>query len=469
MCEGIRAGDLAYRSKRITVAGQRRNFTGFAVGRLEAAHPNTVVKMLEDCIVCASCRQARCYYSRRGLVNNNTVYDFAIVGGGLVGLATARAIRAKHPKASIVLIEKEPEVAMHQSGRNSGVLHSGIYYKRGSLKANLTARGRIAVIDFCDEHGIRYELCGKLILAAGEEDFAQLDLLFQLGIENGLAIKTLNPNEIREIEPHASGLRGIWIPEAGIVDFKSIAQTLFRLLTDLGVKFKLGTRVEEIDNKGQGLKLKTNNGNIVAQRAVNCAGLFSDRLARSAGTDPGLRIIPFRGEYFQLRPEAKHLVRGLIYPLADPRLPFLGVHLTRTTDGEVLAGPNAVFALHREGYRASDIRISDLLDSLSYVGFWRLARRHVGSGLGEMLKAWNVSTFTRAACKLVPEFSADDFVPTRAGVRAQAVDGSGKLVDDFRFVQKDKWLHVLNAPSPAATACFAIGELIAQQVNGPIT
>lgn len=394
------------------------------------------------------------------------VYDFAIVGGGLVGLATAWAIHVKYPEASIALFEKEPEVAMHQSGRNSGVLHSGVYYKRGSLKAQLTARGRTALIDFCNQNGIRFELCGKLILAVSEKEVHQLDELYQRGIENGLNVKIIDANEIREIEPHAVGLQGIWIPEAGIVDFIGVAQTLAALLVKARVDIRLGTKVFDVDDRGQHVELVTNRGVVVTHQAVNCAGLFSDRLARKAGNELELRIIPFRGEYFKLAPEAKHLVRGLIYPLANPRLPFLGVHLTRTTDNEVLAGPNAVFALHREGYHARDIRFGDVTDSISYVGFWRLALTHLGAGFGEMFKSWSVSAFARAARKLVPELKTEHFVPTRAGVRAQAVDTKGKLVDDFRFVRSEKWLHVLNAPSPAATASFAIGEMIAEQIDG---
>lgn len=395
-----------------------------------------------------------------------TSYDFAIVGGGLVGLATAWAIRAKHPHASIVLIEKEADVALHQSGRNSGVLHSGIYYQKGSLKAQLTAQGRTAMIAFCKQNRIKYELCGKLILATDEREFPQLEELFRRGIENGLSAKIIEQGEVKELEPYAAGLKGVWVPETGIIDFTSVAHTLVKLLSDRQVEFRLGVLVVGIDNKVRGLRLKTNHGDIDAQRAINCAGLFSDRLARKAGTDPGLQIIPFRGEYFKLKREAKHLVRGLIYPLANPNLPFLGVHMTRTIEGEVLVGPNAVLALHREGYHPRDIRIGDVTDSLSYSGFWRLVLRHLGAGLGEILKTWSVSAFTRAAQKLVPELNVGDFLPARAGVRAQAVDHNGNLIDDFQFIRDEKWLHVLNAPSPAATASFAIGELIAEQVDG---
>jgi len=398
-------------------------------------------------------------------LSSKRTYDFAIIGGGLVGLATAWAIRNRHPDASIVLIEKETDVAQHQSGRNSGVLHSGIYYQRGSLKADLTARGRKAMLDFCDRNGIKYEICGKLILATDENGLPELNKLFQKAKENGIEVKLLEAEEMREVEPHSGGIKGIWIPETGVVDFTGVARALVELLSDNGVAFKLGTTVVGIDSHAADLKLRTNDGHIEARRAINCAGLFSDRLARKAGVDPGLRIVPFRGEYFKLKPKVRHLVRSLIYPLADPRLPFLGVHLTRTIDGEVLAGPNAVFALQREGYHAGDVRIRDVIDSLIYSGFWRLAQKHLKSGFGEMLKAWSQSTFARAAQKLVPELTRWDLEPARAGVRAQAVDPNGNLVDDFRFVHNEKWLHVLNAPSPAATASLAIGELIAELID----
>lgn len=399
-------------------------------------------------------------------MSNGKVYDFAIVGGGLVGLATAWALSTKYPDASIVMLEKENDVAMHQSGRNSGVLHSGIYYKHGSLKAQLVARGRALMLDFCNQNAIRYKLCGKLVIATSQDETSQLETLVKRGEENGLEVKSLDEKEIKEIEPHAQGIRGIWIPQAGIVDFVRVARILAARLSEMGVQLRLGTALVSCSDLGPDMKLMTNKGDVLTRRAVNCAGLFSDRLARKAGTDPGLRIIPFRGEYFKLREDAKHLVLGLIYPLANPKLPFLGVHLTRTTDGEVLAGPNAVLALKREGYHAGDIRIGDVLDSIGYPGFWKLIMANIGTGLGEMLKAWSVSAFTRAARKLVPELSTDDFVPMRAGVRAQAVDANGKLVEDFRFARGEKWLHVLNAPSPAATACFAIGEFIAEQISG---
>jgi L-2-hydroxyglutarate oxidase len=398
-------------------------------------------------------------------LTKQNIFDFAIVGGGLVGLATAWALKSKYPDANLVILEKETEVARHQSGRNSGVLHSGIYYKPGSLKAQLVARGRGLMLDFCKEHRIAHELCGKIILASYKNEFPQLEDLASRGKEKDLEIKILDADGIHATEPHAAGLKAIWVPQTGIVDFIGVAQTMAQRLSELGVQIQLDTKVVELEDKGQDLRLVTNHGELLTRRAVNCAGLFSDRLAKKAGTDPGLQIIPFRGQYFGLRAEARHLVKGLIYPLANPKLPFLGVHLTRTAKGEVLVGPNAVLAFKREGYHPGDIKLGDVFDWLSYRGFWKLILANLGPGLGEILKAWSLSAFTRATQKLVPEIRAVDLQPARAGVRAQAVDANGKLVDDFRFAQSEKWFHVLNAPSPAATACFAIGERIAEQID----
>jgi len=390
-------------------------------------------------------------------------YDFAVIGGGLVGLAVARALLHMHPGSSLALIEKEPRVAEHQSGRNSGVLHSGIYYKQGSLKAELTAAGRTAMLAFCREHGIAHELCGKVILAASEEELPGLEPLLQRGRENGLEAKLIGPDELSEIEPQARALRAIWVPETGIVDYKAVAHKLAEELERMGANLHLATELKSFSKQGNELQLRTSAGIVRCQLAVNCAGLFSDRMARNTGVDPGLRIVPFRGEYFRLRSQAQHLVRGMIYPLADPRFPFLGVHLTKMTDGEVLVGPNAVFSLRREGYFSRDFSLGDAVESLTYGGFWRLVLPNLGTGLGELVRSGNVHAFARAVQKLVPAIQAEDLLPARAGVRAQAVDRDGKLVEDFRFARGEGWLHVLNAPSPAATASLAIGEHVARQ------
>lgn len=390
-------------------------------------------------------------------------YDFAVIGGGLVGLATARALLARNPGASLVLLEKEEQVAAHQSGRNSGVLHSGIYYKPGSLKAQLTAEGRQAMLAFCKENGVDYELCGKVIVATREEEVPRLDPLYQRGLDNGLEVSLINQDELTEIEPHARALKAIWVPQAGIVDYKRVAQKLAEQLRAKGADLRLGTALLGFENQSGELHLKTTRGEVRAKLAVNCGGLFSDRLARQTGVDPGLRIVPFRGEYYALKGKARQLVRGMIYPLADPRFPFLGVHLTKMTDGEVLVGPNAVFALRREGYLSRDFNLRDTAESLSYSGFWRLVLPNIGTGLGELLRSGSVRVFERAVQQMVPEIQAGDLQVTRAGVRAQAVDKDGKLVEDFRFGRGERWLHVLNAPSPAATASLAIGDYVAKQ------
>lgn len=390
-------------------------------------------------------------------------HDFAVIGAGLIGLATARALLQKYPGSSLVVLEKEPQVAAHQSGRNSGVLHSGIYYKKGSLKAQLTAAGRQAMLAFCDEHSIKYEMTGKLIVATSEEELPRLQPLYERGTENGLALEIIGPEGIAEIEPHVKAIQAIWVRQAGIVDYRHVAQALAEELVREGAEVRLNAKLQRFERKNGVLHLQTSNGEVQTRIAVNCGGLFSDRLARLTGIDPGLRIVPFRGEYFRLRAEAQHLVRGMVYPLADPRFPFLGVHLTRMTDGEVLVGPNAVFSLRREGYFSRDFELTDTLESLSYSGFWRLVLPNLGTGWGELMRSGSVRAFAREVQKMLPAIKAEHLLPARAGVRAQAVDTDGKLVEDFRFAHGDGWLHVLNAPSPGATASLAIGEYVATQ------
>lgn len=390
-------------------------------------------------------------------------YDFVVIGGGLVGLATARALLQQYPGSSLAVLEKEPQVAAHQSGRNSGVLHSGIYYKKGSLKAQLTAAGRTAMLAFCDEHKIKYEMTGKLIVATREDEVPRLQPLYARGVENGLRLEIVGPERIAEIEPYVSALQAIWVPQAGIVDYGHVARALAQDLAQAGTEVHLGAKLQRFERKNGILHLHTSRGEVQTRIAVNCGGLYSDRLARQTGVDPGLRIVPFRGEYFRLRPEAKHLVRGMVYPLADPRFPFLGVHLTRMTDGEVLVGPNAVFSLRREGYFSRDFDLQDTLESLSYSGFWRLVLPNLKMGLGELMRSENVRVFARDVQRMMPAVTAEDLLPARAGVRAQAVDKDGKLVEDFRFAHGNGWLHVLNAPSPGATASLAIGQHVAAQ------
>lgn len=398
-------------------------------------------------------------------MTSEPIFDFVVIGGGLVGLATARALMGRFPSASLALVEKESQVATHQSGRNSGVLHSGIYYKPGSLKAQLTAEGRRAMIAFCEENNIALEFCGKVILATREEELSGLEEIYRNGVNNGIDVRQIDLDELAEIEPHARGIQAVWVPQTGIADYPAVAGAMVEELRSNGAKVKLGTRLLVVEKQNGSVRLVTSGGEIYAKLAVNCAGLFSDRLARQAGLNPGLRIIPFRGEYFRLKSEAKRLVRGLIYPLADPRFPFLGIHLTKMIDDEVLVGPNAVLAHKREGYDSRAVNLRDSWETLSYVGFWRLVLPNLSTGLAEMLRSGSVAAFAHAAQQLVPEIRPQDLLPTRSGVRAQAVDRDGKLVDDFRIMRGECWLHVLNAPSPAATACLAIGEYVAKQAD----
>jgi L-2-hydroxyglutarate oxidase len=389
-------------------------------------------------------------------------YDFAVIGGGILGLATARALLQRQPAARLVVLEKEAHVAAHQTGRNSGVIHSGVYYPHGSLKQQLTSAGRAALLAFCEEQGLPYELCGKVIVATQESELPLLETYAAQAQENGLRAERLDAGGLAEIEPAARGLAALWLPEAGIVDFGRVARALAQDLHARGAELRTGFPVAAIAPNGTGLRLRSGNAELRAGYLVNCAGLFSDRVARLAGVDPGLRIVPFRGEYFKLAPGKRSLVRGLIYPLPDPRFPFLGVHLTRRIDGEVLAGPNALLSLAREGYRSPAFNLRDTLDTLTYPGFWKLALANLSTGLGEMLRAWSVAAFARQLQVITPQIGPGDLLPARAGVRAQALDKAGNLVKDFHIVRGERSLHVVNAPSPAATAGLAIGAHVAE-------
>ena len=390
-------------------------------------------------------------------------YDFAIIGGGLLGLATAHALMQRDKRLRIAVLEKEDKIARHQSGRNSGVIHSGIYYKPGSLKAQLTARGRQALFEFCDRRGITYERCGKVILASDEEELPRLEALAARAEENGLEAQVIDQRRLAEIEPHAKALAAIWLPQTAIVDFSQVAHALAEDLADVQVDILPGSRVKAIEVGGQHSTLSTTQAEIRAEYVINCAGLHSDQVARMLGLRPQARIIPFRGQYFGLKGQAKDLVRGLIYPLPDPKYPFLGVHLTRMMNGEVLAGPNAVLSLKREGYHSADFDLADSISTLTFPGFWRLAAANLGVGLAEILRAWRVEAFAREVQRMLPAVTAADLAPARAGVRAQAVDRTGNLLNDFHFERGANSLHVINAPSPGATACLAIGEHIAKE------
>lgn len=392
----------------------------------------------------------------------DSIFDMAIVGGGIVGLATGRALLERHPSLRLTVLEKEAEVAAHQTGHNSGVIHSGIYYRPGSLKARLCVEGARRMIEFCQSHGIRYELCGKVIVATEERELGPLEELYRRGTASGVpGLRKIVPDELRDIEPHAAGIAALHSPGTGIVDYREVARAIAADLERRGAVIATGSGVLAIDRDGSHLRIQTARGEVTARHLINCAGLYSDAVARKMGVRPDVQIVPFRGEYYFLRPQRRHLVRGLIYPVPDPRLPFLGVHLTRTVHGEVEAGPNAVLAFAREGYAWSRIRPEELWETLSYRGFRALAARHWRTGLYEMYRSLSKAEFVRSLQRLAPEIRPEDVAPGGAGVRAQAVDGEGRLVDDFRIVETPGAIHVLNAPSPAATASLAIGAHIA--------
>ncbi|WP_407702231.1 L-2-hydroxyglutarate oxidase [Streptomyces specialis] len=387
--------------------------------------------------------------------------DVVVVGGGIVGLATAHALRAARPGLSVTVLEKESGPARHQTGRNSGVIHSGVYYRPGSLKATFAVRGAAALVKFCAEHGIPHAVPGKLIVATGPDELPRLHELAQRARRNGVPVRELGPAQIAEHEPAVRGVAALRVETTGQCDYVAVARELARLVT-----VRTGAEVVAVDRRvGRGVAVRTADGMVLRARAmVNCAGLHSDRVARLAGDDPGLRIVPFRGEFYRLRPERSGLVRGLVYPVPDPAFPFLGVHLTAGLDGEVHIGPNAVLALAREGYDWRTVRPRDLADALTYPGLWRMGRRHWRAGAGELRRSWSKSAFTAAVRRLLPEVTEDDLEPAPAGVRAQAVLPDGTLVDDFRIEEAPHTVHVLNAPSPAATACLPIGREVASRL-----
>jgi L-2-hydroxyglutarate oxidase len=398
---------------------------------------------------------------------SGVVYDIAVIGGGIVGLATANALLAARPGLRMILLEAEDRFAAHQTGHNSGVIHSGLYYKPGSLKARYCVEGRDAMYRFCEEHDIAHERCGKIVVATDAGEFPRLEELHRRGEANGLqGIRWLTAEQIREYEPHASGSRGLHVPETGIVDYKAVASRLARLAQDKGCSMKVASRVVGFRSIGGEMVLETFAGDVRCKALVNCGGLQSDRVARLCGVDPGVRIVPFRGEYYELLPSRQFLVKNLIYPVPDPGFPFLGVHFTRMIGGGVEAGPNAVLAFKREGYRKSDFRMKDLVDTLSYGGFWKMARLNWQTGMGEMWRSFSKHAFVKALQRLLPELRPEDVKPGGSGVRAQAMDPSGKLLDDFHVVRAPRMIHVLNAPSPAATSSLRIGAAIAEMATG---
>ena len=391
------------------------------------------------------------------------VYDIAIIGAGIVGLAAAMEL-SKTTKTSIIVIEAENRAAAHQTGNNSGVIHSGLYYKPGSLKAINCTKGRELLYEFCQTHEIPHERCGKIVVAVNDDEIGKLEKLEERGKANGLSgIKRLKPGELKDYEPHVTGVGGLFIPDTGIVDFVKVTETYAEIFKTNDGELKLGARVLKISkNKSEDeICLHTTAGDILCKHLVNCGGLFSDRIARMSGVDPGLKIVPFRGEYYEIKEEKHELVKNLIYPVPDPQFPFLGVHFTRMIYGGVEAGPNAVFAMKREGYKKYDFSSRDMTELIFYKGFWKMALKHWRMGLSEMYRSLSKSAFTRALQRLIPEIKKQDLKPGGAGVRAQALEPDGFLVDDFRIKEAKNMVHVLNAPSPAATASINIGRTIA--------
>ncbi len=399
----------------------------------------------------------------------STPYDVAIIGGGIVGLATAMAL-TEGRSLSLIVLEAEDHVAAHQTGHNSGVIHSGLYYKPGSLKALNCVRGRIAMYDFCEKHGIAYDRCGKVVVATSESELPALESLEQRGIANGLqGLRRLTAQEIKEYEPHATGIAGLHVQETGIVDYTQVTETYAKIVQERGGIIQLGAKVNAIHNQGGQFTVDTSCCEVQARNLINCAGLYSDRIARMAGVDPGLQIIPFRGEYYELVPDKQNLVNNLIYPVPDARFPFLGVHFTRMIHGGIEAGPNAVLAFKREGYKMFDISVPDVLQYALYSGFWRMAMKYWLTGFGEMYRSFNKRALVHALQRLIPELQSEDIFRSGAGVRAQALEPNGSLADDFRIKEAERQIHVLNAPSPAATASISIGESIAQMAVKDLT
>ncbi|NMM48392.1 L-2-hydroxyglutarate oxidase [Marinigracilibium pacificum] len=392
-------------------------------------------------------------------------YDIVVIGGGIVGLATAYQLSLKKPDLKIGLLEKEESLASHQTGHNSGVIHSGLYYKPGSLKAKNCVDGYNRLIQFCDENDIKYELCGKIVVATDAFQIPQLDTLQSRGAQNGLeGIKRLIREQLHEYEPHVAGLAGLYVPQTGIIDYKEVAQKYAEKFKENGGEIKLGHKVVNIVSRGESKIVQTYKGDIETGMIVNCAGLYSDKIARMTGQQLNVKIIPFRGEYFELKPEKHNLVKNLIYPVPDPNFPFLGVHFTRMINGGIEAGPNAVLAFKREGYTKSDIDIPELVESLTWPGFIKVASKYWKTGFGEMYRSFSKSAFTNALQKLMPELQESDLIPGGAGVRAQACDKDGGLIDDFLILETKGVVNVCNAPSPAATSSLAIGNTVADKV-----
>lgn len=392
------------------------------------------------------------------------MYDFAIIGGGIVGLSTGMALGKRYPNARIVVLEKESNWAFHQTGNNSGVIHSGVYYKPGSFKAKFCRDGATSMVEFCLEHNIDHEVCGKVIVATDETEISRLDNLYNRGLENGIKVKRITAEEVKEVEPHVRCVAGIRVYSTGIANYKQVCFKYAELIQKQGGDLRLNTKVLRIVTSGSNQVIETNNGTFETRFLINCAGLQSDRIAKMGKVDPQAKIVPFRGEYYELTPEKRYLVKTLIYPVPNPDFPFLGVHFTRMIDNSVHAGPNAVLSFKREGYKKTDFDLGDFAEVMTYPGFWKLAAKNADEGIQEMIRSWSKAAFVRSLQKLIPEVQASDLVPCHAGVRAQALMNDGKLVDDFLIIHGQNCVHVCNAPSPAATSSIEIGKAIVAEI-----
>jgi (S)-2-hydroxyglutarate dehydrogenase len=387
-------------------------------------------------------------------------YDIVVIGGGIVGTASAMAILKKQ-RLSLLLIEAENKLAAHQTGNNSGVIHSGLYYKPGSLKAQNCTEGRELMYRFCEENNIKHERCGKLVVAVTEDEIPRLDDLEKRGIENGLkGLKRLKGKELKDVEPHISGIEGLFVPQTGIVDYNQVTETYAQEIKEMGGKIELNCKFRSLKNRDSELILETSSGKIKTKFVVNCGGLYSDRIAKVCRVNPEIQIVPFRGEYYRLKKEKEYLVKNLVYPVPDPQFPFLGVHFTRMINGGVEAGPNAVLAFKREGYSIKDFSLKDVTQLFFYSGFWKMAVKYYKMGFSEYYRSLSKNAFVKALQKLIPAITQSDVIRNGAGVRAQALYPNGKLIDDFYIAEAENMVHILNAPSPAATASISIGEKI---------
>lgn len=393
-------------------------------------------------------------------------FDVIVAGAGAVGLSTAYQLLMQDPKLKVAVIEKENGVAQHQTGNNSGVIHSGIYYKPGSLKATNCINGYNQLLDFAREHNIPFDLCGKLIVATKKEELPLLDMLYERGKTNGLTnIQKFSPEQAREIEPYVSCIAAIRVPQTGIIDYKLVSQTLANCIQEKGGTIFLNENITNIAIQSTGKAIiSTTQNTYETKYFINCTGLYTDKIAELSGINPGIKIIPFRGEYYMLKPEKQYLVKHLIYPVPNPEFPFLGVHFTRMIGGGIEAGPNAVLAFKREGYKKTDINIKELFEILSYSGFHQIIRKYWKDGMAEMYRSWSKKAFTKSLQALIPDIQESDLLPGGAGVRAQACDSKGNLLDDFSIIKQGNTMHVLNAPSPAATSCLSIGKYLSEKI-----